>query len=358
METTMDHITPAHARAKLYCILKEFALRHGGASISNNMRRLKQFFAVAIVLLSVLMPALVQAYPDRVIKLVVPFPAGSTVDALARFIGDELRKGLGQTIVVENQAGADGIIAAQAVKRAVPDGYTLMVSTSSPHAANRALYPQLPYDPEKDYEPVATLIRIPQLLIVKKNFPADDVKGLVRVARERHLTPLSFGTGNTSSRVLGELLKTSAKINMTAVPYRGIPQALQDLANDQVDVTFADPYVAAPLISSGQIKALAISDSTRLPSMPDVPTMAEAGYNDVLLTAWAGLFAPAKTDPAIIDRLNREINRILETPRARDFIQKMGAKPLVMTPAEFRIFVSSEIARWRELVEMAGIQKK
>jgi tripartite-type tricarboxylate transporter receptor subunit TctC len=149
------------------------------------MNLLKALLALAVALVAGALPAAAQTYPDRVIKLVVPFPAGSTVDALARFTAEELRKGLGQTVIVENQAGADGIIASQAVKRAAPDGYTLMMSTSSPHAANVALYAQLPYDPEKDFEPVGTLMRVPQLLVVKKDFPANDVAGLVRVAKER-----------------------------------------------------------------------------------------------------------------------------------------------------------------------------
>lgn len=322
------------------------------------MNLLKHVLMAVLVLVVGLSPAVAQTYPDRVIKLIVPFPAGSTVDALARFMGDELRKGLGQTVIVENQAGADGIIAAQAVKRAAPDGYTLMVSTSSPHAANPALYLQLPYDPEKDFEPVGTLMRIPQLLVVRKDFPANDVAGFVRVAKERSARSLSLGTGNTVSRVLGELFKASAKIEMTPVPYRGMPQALQDLAGGQVDLTFADRNVAMPLVEGGLIKALAIADTVRLPSLPSVPTMAEAGYKNVELIAWAGVFAPAKTDPVTIERLNREINRILATPQARDVINKMGATPLAMTPGEFRTFVSSEIARWGRLVEMAGIQKK
>jgi tripartite-type tricarboxylate transporter receptor subunit TctC len=356
METIVFNIPPASTEPERILTLKTERLRHRSFK-SNNINQLKQFLIATLVLM-VGSPAVAQAYPDRVIKLVVPFPAGSAVDALARFMGDELRKGLGQPVIVDNLAGADGIIAAQAVKRAVPDGYTLMVSTNSAHAANRALYRQLPYDPEKDFEPVGTLMRIPQLLVVRKDFPANDIQKLVSFAKERSAKPLSFGTGNTSSHVLGELLKAAAKIEMTPVPYRGMPQALQDLASGQVDLTFADPYSAASLISGGYIKALAISDTVRLSSMPHVPTMAEAGYKSVELISWAGVFAPAKTNSAVVDRLNREINKIIATPRAQDFIQKMGATPMMTTPSELRSFVSSEIARWGMLVEMAGIEKK
>jgi tripartite-type tricarboxylate transporter receptor subunit TctC len=322
------------------------------------MNLLKQLVLATLVLLAGLPPAFAQAYPDKIIKLVVPFPAGSTVDALARFTAEELRKALGQTVIVENQAGADGILAAQAVKRAAPDGYTLMMSTSSPHAANPALYASLPYDPAKDFEPVATLMRVPQLLVVRKEFPADDVAGFVRVAKEPSAKALNFATGNTASHVLGELLKAATKVEMTPVPYRGMPQALQDLAGGQVDLTFTDRNLAVPLIDRDLIKALAITETVRLPSLPNVPTMAEAGYKSVELTAWAGVFAPAKTDPAIVERLNREINKIITSPQGRDYITKLGATPIAMTPGEFRTFLASEIARWGKFVEMAGIAKK
>lgn len=320
------------------------------------MNLLKQLLAATLVLVAGSSPGFAQMYPDKIIKLVVPFPAGSTVDALSRFLAEELRKGLGQTVIVENQGGADGILAAQAVKRAAPDGYTIMVSTSSPHAANPALYASLPYDPAKDFEAVATVMRVPQILVVRKDFPADDVAGVVRVAKERG--SLNFGTGNTASHVLGELLRSTAKIQMTPVPYRGMPQVMQDLAGGQVDLTFTDRNLAVPLIDKGLIKALAITDTARLPSLPNVPTMAEAGYKGVELAAWAGVFVPAKTDAAIVDRLNREINRVLATPQAQEFIAKLGATTISMTPAEFRAFHAAEIARWGKLVDMAGIAKK
>lgn len=322
------------------------------------MTSLKRLFA-GLALIAALPLAGAQSYPDRVIKLILPFPPGSATDGVSRFLADELRKNIGQTVIVENQAGADGILAAQAVKRAPPDGYTLMVSTNSAHGSNPALYSQLPYDPEKDFEPVAGVIRTAQLLTVKKDFPADDLAGFVRVAKERGAAKsLSFGTGNTSSRIVAELLKSTAKIEMTNVPYRGTPQALTDLAGGQIDLFVADPFAASPFLSGGQIKVLAITDTSRLPSLPNVPTVAEAGFKGVELVSWAAVFAPAKTDPAIVERLNREINKILATREAREFIGRMGATPMVVSPSQLRSFVSSEIVRWSKLVEMAGIEKK
>jgi tripartite-type tricarboxylate transporter receptor subunit TctC len=291
-------------------------------------RRLKHLLLAGLMLVAGAQTAIADAYPDRPVKLVLPFPAGSATDAVSRYLAEQLRKGLGQVVVVENLPGADGIIAAQAVKRAAPDGYTLMVSTNSAHGTNRALYPKLPYDPEKDFEPVGALMRIPQLLVVRKDFPANDVAGLVRVIKERTSTKsYSFGTGNTSSRIAGELLKQAAGIDIANVPYRGTPQALWDLMGGQIDLFFADPFAAAALMDGRQIKALAITDTTRLPQMPNVPTMSEAGYKSVEVVSWAGVFAPAQTSPAVVERLNKEIEKVLATPEAQEFVRKMGAVP-------------------------------
>jgi tripartite-type tricarboxylate transporter receptor subunit TctC len=322
------------------------------------MNLFKQLLLTALIVVAGAPHAFAQTYPDHAVKMVVPFPAGSTVDALARFVADELRKALGQPVVIENLAGADGILAAQAVKRAAPDGYTIMMSTNSPHAANPALYVQLPYDPEKDFEPVSTLMRVPQMLVVRKDFPANDMAGFVRVAKERAAKSLNYGTGNTTSQVLGALLKVDAKIEMTSVPYRGMPQVLQDLLGGQIDLTFTDRNLAAPLIDAGLIKALAVTDTVRMPTLPQVPTMGEVGHKSVELAAWAGVFAPAKTDPVIIERLNRELNRIIVTPKGREAVAKMGATPITMTPGEFRAFLALEITRWGRFVEVAGIAKK
>jgi len=314
----------------------------------------------ALALLSGASMTLAQSYPDRPVKLILPFPVGSATDGVSRFIADELRKSLGQTLVVDNRAGADGIIAAQAVKAASPDGYTLMVSTNSAHGTNPALYNTLPYDPERDFEPVAGIMRIPQLLVVRKDFPASDVDSLVKLAKERNAAgkPLSFGTGNTSSRIAAELLKSAGGIELINVPYRGTPQALTDLIGGQIDIFFSDPFAAAGSIAGGQVKALGVTDATRVPLMPNVPTMTEAGYKSVALVSWVAVFAPAKTDPAIVNRLNADINKILASPQGMDFIHKMGASTMATTPTQLRGFVSSEIARWGQLISAAGIPKK
>lgn len=318
------------------------------------MRKLLAF----ICALAACIAASAQTWPDRPIRFILPFPAGSATDGTARFIAEELRKGLGQPIVVENQAGADGIIAAQAVKRAAPDGYTFLMSTNSAHGTNKALFTTLPYDPEKDFEPVAGLIRIPLTLLVRKDFPADDVGGFVKVAVQRGATkPLTFGSGNTSSLVGAHLVKVYGKINITPVSYRGTPQALQDLVAGHIDAAVIDPYSSMGFVNAGQLKALGVTDSARHPLLPRVPTMAEAGYKDIELITWAALFAPAKTDRAIVERMNHEINRILARPESKEALLKMAMTPMIMSPSELRSFVSSEIARWGRYVDLAGIPK-
>jgi tripartite-type tricarboxylate transporter receptor subunit TctC len=304
-------------------------------------------------------PALAQAWPDRPVKLILPFPPGSATDATARFVAEELRKVFNQPFVIDNQAGADGIIAAQAVKRAAPDGYTLLMSTNSAHGTNKALYPTLPYDPEKDFEPVAGLISIPLTVLVRKDFPADDIATFMKVAAQRSAAkPVSFGSGNTSSLVGAHLVKAAGKLDILIANYRGTPQALQDLVAGQVEAAVIDPYSSMAFVNGGQLKALAVTDSVRHPLLPKVPTMTEAGYKGVELLTWAALFAPAKTDPAIIERLNKEINRILAKPESKETLLKMAMNPLILSPAELRTFVGGEIARWGRYVELAGIPKK
>jgi tripartite-type tricarboxylate transporter receptor subunit TctC len=313
--------------------------------------------AAAVAILPSLAAA--QTYPERPIKLILPFPAGSATDGAARYVADELRKSLGQPVIIENMAGADGIIAAQSVRRAPPDGYTLLMSTNSAHGANRSLYNSLPYDPEKDFEPVAGVIRIPLTVVVRKDFPANDMAGQVKVAQQRSQTkPLSFGSGNTSSQLGGALLKSATKTEMLHVPYRGTPQALQDLIGGQIDMMVVDPFSSMGFVNAGQLKVLGVADRVRHPLLPSVPTMSELGFKEVEIVTWAALFAPANTDAAVIQRLNLEVNKILTSAEAKQAVLKMAMTPMVMSPSELRSFVATEIGHWGRLVELASIPKK
>lgn len=321
------------------------------------MKSLKTALLALGLALAAPVMALAQAYPHKAITMVLPFPAGSATDGVARFVAEELRKALGQPVIIENKPGADGIVAAQHVMRSEPDGYTLFVTTNSTHAVNPTLYRQLPYDAVTDFTPVAGLIRIMQMLCVRSDFPADDVAGFVKVAQTSS-TPLSFGSGNTSSRVAGELLKHDAKLKLDHVPYRGTPQAVTDLVGGHIKLFFADPFAAISLINDGKLKALAVTDRTRLPLLPNVPTMMELGYKDFEVVSWVAAFMPAKADPAIVAKLNTEINTILARPDSKAFIEKMGATVMPTSAAELGTYVKSEIKLWARLIDVSGLEKK
>jgi tripartite-type tricarboxylate transporter receptor subunit TctC len=329
------------------------------ARFLNVVAPLTRQLAKLVLLACLPLAASAQGYPTRPIKLIIPFPAGSVTDGAARFMANEMQKGLGQPIVIENQTGADGIIAVQNAKRAAPDGYTLFMGSSSTMSFNPAFYRELPYDADKDFEPVGGLYRVPMMLGVRKDFPADDLAGFIKIAAQRAATkPLSFGSGNVSNQLATELLKASTKMELIQVPYRGTPQALQDLVGGQIDAMFVDPLSSTAFVKGGQIKGLALTDSTRVPMLPNVPTMAESGHKEVEVSSFAGFFAPAKTDPAIIDRLSKEITNVLQKTQTKEFIQDAGATPLPMSPSELRGFVRSEISRWQKVVDAAGIPKK
>jgi tripartite-type tricarboxylate transporter receptor subunit TctC len=320
----------------------------------------RRILVAAVLALATPLAAMAQAYPNRPIRLVVPFPPGSSADASARLMGEELRKAMGQPVVIENMPGADGILAAQAVKRATPDGYTIFLSTNSTHAVNVSLYTTLPYDPEKDFEPIAGYVSVPMILLVKPEFPGEDVAGFVRIAAQRAASgrPLTYGSGNTAGQIASALLSAATKIEMTHIPYRGSAQAIQDLIGGQIDFVFTDAFSPLSLVTEGRLRVLGVADQKRHPLLPQVPTMAEAGFSSVHAVAWNGFFAPANTSPAIIDRLNTEIGNVLARPQTVEALLRMGLTPMVMTPAEFRPFVSAEIQRWRRNIELAKIEKK
>ena len=326
------------------------------------MRRLGFLSFISATLVAAALPLTVaaQSYPTRPVKLIVPFPAGSSADASARLMGGELAKKLGQPFIVENLPGADGIIGAEAAKRAAPDGHTLFLSTNSTHAANLSLYVKVPYDPEKDFTPIAGFVSVPMILLVKSDFPAQDVASFVKLASQRAAAgkSLNYGSGNTAGQVAAALLRSATKAETNHVPYKGSPQALTDLVAGHIDFLFTDAFTPLALVNDGKLKVLGVADQKRHPLYAQAPTMAEAGYPNVHVVAWNGFFAPAKTDPAIVTRLNKEMNEVLSKPETIETLQKMALTPMKMTPAELGTFVSSEIVRWKNNAELAGLEKK
>jgi tripartite-type tricarboxylate transporter receptor subunit TctC len=247
----------------------------------------------ALILLAI-SDASAQPYPSQRMTLVVPFPPGSATDSVTRHLAESIRGSTNITVVVENKPGADGNLAALSVLKAEPDGYTAFVTTNSTQAANASLFNALPYDPKTDFAPVAGIMTIPMMLTVKSDFPAKSVAEFVELAKKRE-KPLSFGSGNTSSRGAAELFRFREGIEMQHVPYRGMPQALTDVIGGQIDCAFADPASARGLVQDGTLRALAVTSSKRLETMPDLPTIAESGLPGYELTAWVGVFVRAKT---------------------------------------------------------------
>jgi len=298
-----------------------------------------------------------ETYPQRPVTLVVPFPAGSATDAVARKVAEGLQAELGQGFVVENKAGADGIVAARAVASAQPDGYTLFITTNTTHTANPSIYRELPYNPKTDFSPIGGIIKISYILAARPDLPADDFAGFIRLAKESK-QPLSYGSGNTGGRASGEMLKSRLGFDMVNVPYRGTPQALTDLIGGRIDIFFPDPASALGMIAERKFKVFAVTGSKRVKTLPNVPTVAELGVPDFDISAWVAAFAPASTPAPIVTRLNEALNKVLHKPEMIAFIDQIGSDPFPTSPSELAAFVEQDAKRWVEIVEVAKIERK
>ena len=294
-------------------------------------------------------------FPSRPITIIVPFPAGSATDGVARQLAEYIRAALGNPVVVENKPGADGIVAAQQVLRSEPDGHTFFVTTNTTHSANPAIYRTLPYDAQKDFAPIGGIMTIPAILTVNQKFPAKTLAELVEVAKSRSLT---FASGNTISRGPAELLKARTGADLRHVPYRGTPQALTDLVGGQVDLMFADPSSALSLIKDGALRVLAVTSSARIASLPDVPTMTEAGVPGVELVAWVAAFAHAKTPPEIQKTLSDLVLKYVREAKTAEYFQSIGSTPFPAGPEELARYVAEDTKRWAEVVDLGKIERK
>jgi len=295
-----------------------------------------------------------QVYPAKPVKLIVPFPAGSATDQIARVIGQELQGALGQPFVVDNKPGAQGTIAAEGVAKSAPDGYTLMVSTNTPQAAAPALFKELRYDPVKDFQPIARLGTISFMLMVAPDFPAKNLKEFLGHARSNP-GKLSGGYGSAGSQVSQALLRSMGKINFVDVPYKGLPQAITDVMGGQISFTFADLANALAQQKGGKLRGLAVTSEKRSPLAPDVPAIAEElkGYE---LIAWFALMAPAGTPPEIVTRLYGATAAALKKPDAAARFATLGTDVGLMDPAQLAEFIKAEIAKWARMAKEAGIQ--
>ena len=324
------------------------------------MRR-RAFMAAAllggVIGLGTLAPALAQdGYPNKVVRMIVPFAAGGTTDIFARFVADRLSHQLGQQVIVENRGGAGGNIGADAVAKAQPDGYTILMGTVGTHAINSSLYAKMPYDPVKEFEPVAYAAGVPNLMVVNpKNVKATTVKDFIAEAKaaSKKFNMASAGNG-TSIHLSGELFKQMTGVEMPHVPYRGSGPAINDLVAGQVDVMFDNLPSSIEQAKAGNLRAIAVTSAERSPALPNTPTIAESGLPGFEATSWFAVFAPKGTPPAIVKKLNEEIRKAVETPETRRRLEDLGGVIKPMTPEELGALVKSELEKWAKVVKAAG----
>jgi tripartite-type tricarboxylate transporter receptor subunit TctC len=321
--------------------------------------RLARKVSVVTLLLSVLaFGARAQDYPSRPITMILPLGAGGAMDILARGqLGPKLAERLGKSIVIENRTGGGTVIAATAVAKSPPDGYTLFFTPAGTLTTNVTLYKQLPYDPAKDFVPVALTSKVAFILAVNPSLPVNSVAELVKYAKERpgQLSYGSTGIGATPHLAF-EMFQRAAGIKMTHVPYRGMPPATNDVIAGHITMVFTDPAFAPPLIAEGKLKALAVSSLTRIASVPNVPTLNELGYKDFEAVSWHMVVAPAGTPKDIVARLNKEFKTIVAMPHTQQALVNMGLIANdTASPDELKRFLDDEISRWGKLVQQVGI---
>ncbi len=307
-----------------------------------------------LLFLALSFDAFAQGYPSKPVKLVVPFPAGSATDQVARLAGQQLQEALKAPFVIENKPGAQGAIAADFVAKSAPDGYTLLVTTNTPQAANVSLFKKLAYDPVKDFEPVIRLSTTSFMLMAKPEFPAKTLKEFIAYVRTQP-GRLSAGYGSSGSQVSLAMLKSMGKLDVVEVPYKGIPQTVTDVLGGTLAFTFVDLSNALPQIKGGKLRGLAVTSAKRTPLAPDVPAVAEElkGYE---LIAWFALMAPAGTPKEIVQALYETAAKAVQKSEVREKFANIGTDVAPMNPAELGAFIKAEIAHWANLVRLAGIQ--
>lgn len=300
--------------------------------------------------------ALAQDYPNKPVRIVVPYAPGGGADAVARILGQHAGASLGQTFVIENKGGAGSIIGTDLVAKAAPDGYTLLLGQSGPISINPAVYKSLPYDPVKDLTPVTMTNSYPYVLIVNGKLPVNTLKEFIEFGRGR---PESMNYGTTgvgaANHLMSELFCAKASMKMTHIPYRGTALAVADAVAGHVTMVFGDPVSVLPHVNAGTLKALAVTSPQRSPVFPQVPTMAESGYPAVEAIAWHGIFVPARTPQPIVDRLNAELVKALKVPEVVEVLSRQAMQPVGNSQQEFTDFLKRDIATWKEVAALSKV---
>lgn len=315
----------------------------------------KVFALGAWCLMTGMTPAWAQEWvPSRPVKIIVPI-VGSTNDVIARLVAPKLQEALGQPVIVENKSGAGGNIGADFVAKAAPDGHTLLVGYNGPIAINVSLFDKMPYDPVRDLTPITLAVTSPQYLVVNPSLRVNSLSDFVAKAKAApgKLSYASVAMGSASHLTM-EMLKAAAGIEITHIPYRGAAPALTDLVGGQVTSAFMVPGNVLPFARQGRLKLIASSGQKRFPGTPDVPTLVESGYPDLVATSWVGFLAPKDTPKPIVDRYNREIVRILQMPEVKKMLVEMEFDVVASSPEEFSIWIKSEIQKWGKIIKSTG----
>ena len=311
----------------------------------------------AFLCLNALAPAgAAEQFPSRTVKFVVPQTPGGATDVFARKFAQALSEKWGQPVIVENRAGAGGVVGTDVVAKSAPDGHTLLVTYAGSQAINPSLYSKIPFDSVKDFQTVATLAVTPFILIVNTKLPAKDLGEFIALARSKPdaLTYASSGNGSVN-HLLGEMLKSESGIRMLHVPYRGVAPAITDVISGQVDAAFSSVPSVLQMIKAERVRALAISSARRNPAAPEIPTIAESGFPGFDVNPWWGILAPAGTDMAIVRKINSDVESILHTPEMVAFLATQGAEPLVTSPEAFLAMLQADIAKWAKVVKSANV---
>jgi tripartite-type tricarboxylate transporter receptor subunit TctC len=312
-------------------------------------------FALALAAFAFTGAAAAQDYPTKPIRIVVGFPPGGGVDIVARQIGAEMQKTLGQPIVIENRPGAGGSIGAEFVAKSAADGYTLLMGNTGSLTINPSLYPKLGYDTQRDFAPVGLISTSPLVVAVNPSLPAKSLGEFLALAKKRP-GETNFGTGGNGSiaHLTVELLKARTNVDMTHVPYKGGTPAVTDVVAGQLQMVVEGVPLVAPFVQQKKLRALVVTSAKRSPALPDVPTVVEAGFPDLVSTAWYGIVAPAGTPPAIVARLNQSIGTALGNPGFRENLNRQGSEAAGGTPGQFGDFLKQELARWSKAVKVSG----
>jgi tripartite-type tricarboxylate transporter receptor subunit TctC len=316
---------------------------------------IRRFAASILLLFAAATVAQAQSYPSKPVKIIVPFTPGSATDILARLVGEQLGRSLGQPFVIENKPGAGGIVGTQAAKDAAPDGYTLIAAGSGPFGINPGVYKSLPYDPVRDFEPIGNIALTPQAIVVGAQSPYKSIRDLVAAARAKpgELSFASLGNGSTSHLTM-EAFQQAAGIKLNHIPFKGSSDAQSQIIGGNVVMMSDTVPGLLTQVKGGKLRALGVAIPQRSPFMPDVPTLAEQGYPGFESVGWIGLAAPARTPAAILDKLNAELRRMLQDPAVREKMAQLAFTPVGDTRAQFGAFMKGEIAKWSKVAHDSG----